>query len=96
MIKSISLAPYFLDILIDQENLLCPCFLFFFLLSGLSYRVIWKWRCDVYSLFANTQSFATFKGDLTIWKNESKFVISAWPVAFFWCIIDRALFDWVS
>ena len=73
MIKFIGLASFFSDISIGQETLLCICFLFFFLLSGLSYRVIWKWRCDVYSLFANTQSFATPESDLTIWKNESKF-----------------------
>lgn len=68
--------------------------IFFFLLSGLSYRVIWKWRCDVYSLFANTQSFATPESDLTIWKNESKSVMSAWPVAYFWCKIDKLLSQW--
>ena len=84
----------FLDISIGQETSLCICFLFFFLLSGLSYRVIWQWRCDVYSLFANTQSFATPESDLTIWKNESKFVMSAWPVAYFWCIIVKELSQW--
>lgn len=77
-----------------SRDLIMYMFPIFFLLSGLSYRVIWKWRCDVYSLFANTQSFATPESDLTIWKNESKSVMSAWPVAYFWCKIDKLLSQW--
>ena len=43
--------------------------------KGFADRFVWKWRSRIYTLLANSESFAATEGNLQIWTHEGEWLI---------------------